>query len=484
MTPDLKNSSRNGHVEPEDESINHLPPHSHEAEQAILGCILLNADMAMPVCIERLHSNALAFYDLRHRSIYESIVWLYDERTPIDLVTLSQWLRDIGQLDGCGGIQYLATLPDCAPSASNIAHYLDIVLEKATARRLIQSCTNAVGRLYENDGSTDQESLVDEIERDILQIRQDQITQTTPSTRDLVHRAVARIEELHSRQGVITGLSTGFADLDKMTSGFNGGEMIVIAGRPSVGKSSLAMNIAEHVAVDLNLPVGVFSLEMTADSLMLRLLCGRARVNLKSIREGFLAERDIPRITSSAGKLASAPLYIDDSSGLSIMQLRAKARRMAQQYGIKLAVIDYLQLMHATGRKADNRQQEISQISGGVKALAKELNIPVIILSQLNREMERDKRKPKLSDLRESGAIEQDADFVGLLYKPSKEDGEDQHEQEAIPVNLLIAKQRSGPTGDVPLTFLKSLTRFESAARVSGYNDADDQQTNMPYNDQ
>jgi len=269
---------------------------------------------------------------------------------------------------------------------------------------------------------------------------------------------------------MLTGISTGFPDLDKMTSGFHGGEMIVIAARPSMGKTSLAMNIAEHATVDDRLPVGVFSLEMTAESLVLRMLCSRSRVNLRSIRDGFLAERDFPKLTGSAGKLAGAPLFIDDTPGLSILQLRAKARRMVQQYGIKLFVIDYLQLLHSTSRRAENRQQEIADISSGIKALAKELNVPLIVLSQLNRDLEKEKgRPPRLSDLRESGAIEQDADLVGLLYKPKSGDEDDglAQEQDAVPVNLLIAKQRNGPTGEVSLTFLKAYTRFESAAKVS-----------------
>jgi replicative DNA helicase len=247
--------------------------------------------------------------------------------------------------------------------------------------------------------------------------------------------------------------------------------MIVIAARPSMGKTSLAMNIADTVAVDQRLPVGVFSLEMTAEALVLRMLCSRSRVNLRHITSGFLANQDFPKLTGAAGKLANAPLFIDDSAGLSILQLRAKARRMAQQYGIKLFVIDYLQLLHSTARRAENRQQEIADISNGIKALAKELKVPVIVLSQLNRELEKDKnRKPRLSDLRESGAIEQDADLVALLYKPSGGDDDDGGgpEQDAEPVNLLIAKQRNGPTGDVNLTFLRSYTRFESAAKISG----------------
>jgi replicative DNA helicase len=248
--------------------------------------------------------------------------------------------------------------------------------------------------------------------------------------------------------------------------------MIVIAARPSMGKTSLAMNIAEHIALELKHPVGVFSLEMSSESLVLRMLCSIARVNMRSIRDGFMSESDFPKLMSASGRLAGAPLYIDDTAGLSIVELRARARRMHQQHGIKLFVIDYLQLLNSTARRSqDNRQQEIADISSGVKALAKELKVPVIVLSQLNRELEKDKsRKPRLSDLRESGSIEQDADLVGLLYKPNAGDDEDgaaPDESIGLPVNFLIAKQRNGPTGDVNLTFLKPYTRFESAAKFS-----------------
>src|SRR6185369_14565367 len=244
-------------------------------------------------------------------------------------------------------------------------------------------------------------------ERDVLKIAEERVQQASTNIKDLVHAAINKIEVYHQNQGMLTGISTGFPDLDKMTTGLHEGEMIVIAARPSMGKTSLAMNIAETVALDQKLPVGVFSLEMTAESLVLRMLCSRSRVNLRSVREGFLAERDFPKLTGNAGKLANAPLFIDDSSALSILQLRAKARRMFQQYGIKLFVIDYLQLLHSTARRAENRQQEIADISSGIKALAKELKVPIIVLSQLNRELEREKnRKPRLSDLRESGAIE------------------------------------------------------------------------------
>ena len=470
--PDLKRARRR---KPETTAATHvdrLPPHSPEAEQGVLGCVLLSPNEGMGVCIEKFKSGADVFYDLRHQTIFNMLAEMYDAREAIDVITVQQRLKDKQLLEQVGGIAYLSTLPDTVPSAANLSYYLDIVQEKFLLRKMIRVCTEVVGRVYEHEGEVD--ALMDEVERDILRISESRVQGHTSNIKDLVKKAINTIEDYHQRQGMLTGVGTGFTDLDKMTSGLHGGEMIVIAARPSMGKTSLAMNIAEHVAIDQKLPVGVFSLEMTSESLVLRMLCSRSRVNMRNVRDGFLAERDFPKLTGAAGKLANAPLFIDDSSGLSILQLRAKARRMHQQYGIKLFVIDYLQLLHSTARRAENRQQEIADISSGVKSLAKELNVPVIVLSQLNRELEKDKdRKPRMSDLRESGSIEQDADVVGLLYKPkSGEDDEGsagpQAEQEAVPVNLLIAKQRNGPAGeDVHLTFLKPYTRFESAAKVS-----------------
>ena len=455
---------------PTPHNIDRLPPHSIEAEQGVLGCILLSPNENLGTCIEKFKKGVEAFYDLRHQTIFDTLTEMYDTKTPIDIITLQQRLKDKSQLDSIGGIPYLAGLSDSVPSAANLDYYLDIIREKYILRKMIQTCTAAVARVYEHEGKVD--GLLDEVERDVLKIAEERIESTSMSMKDLVHKAINTIEDYHARQGMLTGVGTGFLDLDRMTSGFHGGEMIVIAARPSMGKTSLAMNIVEHAVLEEKLPVGVFSLEMTAESLVLRMLCSRSRVNMRNIREGFLAERDFPKLTGSAGKLANAPLYIDDTAGLSILQLRAKARRMYQQYGVKMIVIDYLQLLNASSSRIENRQQEIAQISNGIKALAKELNVPVIVLSQLNREMEKDKnRKPRLSDLRESGAIEQDADLVALLYKPEAEkdddDGGGSPEMEAIPVNLLIAKQRNGPTGDVHLTFFKSFTRFESAAKVS-----------------
>ena len=470
--PDLKQARRRKAAPTQAPNVDRLPPHSIEAEQGVLGCVLLSPNDCMGICLEKFKPGEAVFYDLRHQTIFKTLAEMYDAREPIDVITLQQRLKDRQLFEQVGGLAYLSVLPDAVPSAANLSYYLEIVQEKFLLRKMIQVCTEVVGRVYDYEGEAD--ILVDEVEKEILHINESRVQTRTNTMKDLVNRAITTIEHFHERQGMLTGLGTGYTDFDKMTSGLHPGEMIVIAARPSIGKTSLAMNIAEYVAIELRLPVAVFSLEMTADSLVLRMLCSRARVNLRDVREGFLAERDFPKLTASAGKLANAPLFIDDSSGLSILQLRAKARRLHQQFGIKLFVIDYLQLLHSTARRAENRQQEIADISGGIKALAKELNVPVIVLSQLNREPEKRERgaEPKMSDLRESGSIEQDADLVGLLYKPGKageddESGSTRAEADAVPVNLLIAKQRNGPTGEVNLTFFKPFTRFESAAKIS-----------------
>ena len=467
---DLKRARRRRVPETAGGKVDRLPPHSVEAEQGVLGCVLLSPNEGMGTCIEKIKTGAEAFYDLRHQTIYTTLVEMFDSRAAIDVITLQQRLKDKQLLDEIGGIAYLNSLQDAVPSAANLTYYLDIVLEKHLLRKMIHTCTDVVGRVYDYEGEID--GLLDEVERDILRISESRVQGGSEGIKQLVHKAIGTIENYFNRQGVLGGVATGFTDLDKMTDGLHGGEMIVIAARPSMGKTSLAMNVVEHAVLQQKLPVGVFSLEMTAESLVLRVLCSQARVNLRSIREGFMTESDFPKLTSAAGKLSNAPLFIDDTPGLSILQLRARARRLWQQYGVKLFVIDYLQLLHSTARRAqENRQQEIADISSGIKALAKELNVPVIVLSQLNRELERDKsRKPRLSDLRESGSIEQDADVVGLLYKPSggeDDEGGVSEEPDGVPVNLLIAKQRNGPTGDVNLTFLKPYTRFENAARVS-----------------
>jgi replicative DNA helicase len=471
--PDLKRTRRQkgDQRSPSSAGVDRLPPHDLQMEMGVLGCCLLDPNQCVGECIEKLRDEGqAAFYDLRHQTIYALLAEMYNARLPIDLLTVQQNLKDRQLLNQVGGIAYLSQLQDVVPSAANLSYYLGIVREKHLLRKLIQTCSGVVGRIYDFEG--DVEQLLDEVEKDILHVNESREQNEVKNVKKLVNEAIVTIEHFFSRKGELSGLATGFSDFDKMTDGLHGGEMIIVAARPSMGKTSLAMNIAEHVALELNLPVGVFSLEMSASSLILRMLCSLARVNMRSIRDGFMSEADFPKLMSASGRLASARLLIDDTAGLSILQLRARARRMHQQHGIKLFIVDYLQLLNSTARRAqENRQQEIADISSGIKALAKELNVPVIVLSQLNRELEKDKsRKPRLSDLRESGSIEQDADLVGLLYKPDagdEEDGATADESDGVSVNFLIAKQRNGPTGDVHLTFLKPYTRFESRSKFS-----------------
>lgn len=468
--------------------VDRAPPHSIEAEQGVLGCLLLDPGLGLEFCLERLkeprqldlpkfengrfgklrNTATTFFYELKHQVIFEAMLDLHEKSQGIDLITLKQHLSDRKQLEAVGGVAQLSLLMDGVPSAANLEYYFNIVWDKYLLRKTVRTCTEIVREAYEHEGEVAR--LMDDVESRIQKINEERAGEAPTSMKELVKEAINRIEALHNRKGEISGIPTGFKDFDDMTDGLHPAEMVVIAARPSMGKTSLAMNIVENVVLKSKLPVGVFSLEMTAESLVTRMVCSHAKLNFSDLRGGFLGQHDFPRISHTAGLIQQAPLYIDDTPGLSILQLRAKARRMHAQYGVKLIVIDYLQLLHSTSRKAsDNRQQEVAEISAGIKALAKELEVPVIVLCQLNREMERDKnRKPRLSDLRESGSIEQDADLVGLLYRAHTNDGEGgaPAETEGIPVNLLLAKQRNGPTGDVPLVFLKNYTRFETGARI------------------
>lgn len=452
---------------PQDLNADRLPPFALEAEQGVLGCCFIDPATCIDQCIEKIGERPEAFYDLRHQTIYTVIVEMFDAQEGIDIITVQQRLKDRQLLEQVGGIPYLNELTGVVPSAGNLSYYLEDVFDKWQLRRLISTCSESVVKAYQNEGEV--ETLVDEVERDVLAIRGNVSTDGFKAIREYVPDSMVEIEGYLNREGVILGLATGFNDFDRMTGGLNGGEMVVIAARPSMGKTSFAMNIAENIAVRNRIPVGVFSLEMTAKALTTRMISTVARVSLRNAQAGFGRSSDSERYGTAALRVNAAPLFIDDTPGLSIMQVRARARKLARTQSIKLFVIDYLQLMNSTSRRAqDNRQQEVSEISSGIKALAKELNVPVIVLSQLNRELEKDKtRKPRLSDLRESGSIEQDADLVGFLYKVKNDEGEDPEDSpDGIPVNLLIAKQRNGPTGDVNLIFMKPITRFESASRV------------------
>lgn len=470
---DLKHARRRRAAQPEAGRIDRLPPHNFESEQAVLGCVLLSPNECLGQCIEKIGETGEAFYDLRHQEIYEEFIRMFNMREPIDIIQLQQRLKNRQMLEQVGGITYLDALQDAAPSAANLSFYLNYVHEKFLLRKTISVCTDVVGRIYDFTGESAE--LFDGIERDFMEVTARRIHNGARPIGDGVNETLETIEAYHQGRGAPGAIPTGFTDLDRMMlGGPKPGDMIVIAARPSMGKTSLAMNIAENIAIANRIPVGVFSLEMTYAALNLRIICSRARVSLRNVTEGYLAESDFPRLTHAAGQLRHSPLYIDDTPAISVLQLRSKARRMMQQYGIRLFVIDYLQLMVSLSKRAkENRQIEISEISSGIKALAKELNVPIIVLAQLNRDLEREKRKPRMSDLRESGAIEQDADLIGFLYKPAPPDAGEEavplstEECDAIPVNLLVAKQRNGPTGDIFLTFIKGITRFESAARVS-----------------
>ncbi len=444
-------------------------PQSPEAEQGVLCSILLSPRDVMTLCVEQKLA-VEAFYNPAHAIVFELLRDAWTDNRPMDLVILTQTLRDRGQLDAVGGPSYLTNLFTFVATAANAAYYIDIVKEKFTLRRIITICNENAAKSYERQDEV--YDFLDEVERAIFEIGQERFDNPMQEMQTLVMEAIENIEKLYERKGQLSGIASGFADLDKMTDGLHPAEMIVIAARPSMGKTALAMNIAEHAAIDQGLPTAVFSLEMSSQQLVQRLLCSRARVNLQRIRDGFLNERDFPSLTNAASKLNTAKMFIDDTAGLSILDLRAKARRLKAQHDIQLIVIDYLQLLRSTSRRAqDNRQQEIAEISSGIKALAKELKLPIIVLAQLNRNPESrtgdSKGRPRLSDLRESGSIEQDADVVGLLVREEYyADTEEERAEAEGKATLIIAKQRNGPVGNIGLTFLKEFTRFEDRAQV------------------
>jgi replicative DNA helicase len=435
----------------------------------VLASFLISPREVGGICAEKQVTKE-HFFIPAHALIYETLLGMWDRNQPIDFITLTQLLRDRNQLEAAAGAAFITELFTHLPTAANADYYIDILQEKYTLREIIKICTEFAARGY--DEQDDVAGLLDRVETEVFKIAQDRFKDRVTNMKKLVVAALGAIEDLYARKGSITGLETGFPDLDKMTDGLHGAEMIVIAARPSMGKTALAMNIAEHVAVDMKKAVAVFSLEMSSQQLVQRLLCSRARVNLGRVRDGFLAERDFPALQTAASKLAESKIFIDDTSGLTILELRAKARRLKSQHDIAAIFIDYLQLLRSpTKRAQDNRQLEIAEISSGLKALAKELNIPVVVLAQLNRNPEQrtgdSKGRPRLSDLRESGSIEQDADLVGLLVREEYYADTDEEKKEAEgKATLIIAKQRNGPVGDVPLTFLKEFTRFESRAKV------------------
>jgi len=445
---------------------NRTLPNSIEAEQGVLGSMLISPRDIIAECVEKINENY--FYIPAHQTVYAVLVELWNAGQGIDLITFTQVLRDRHLLDTVGGVAAVTGLFTYVPTAANITYYLEIVRSKYILRQIIAACTESVRRSFEEQEEVD--DLLDEVEQKIFLVGEDRFKGHVLSMREHVVGAVEAIEKLYERQGAITGIATGFADLDRLTSGLHSGEMFVIAGRPSMGKTALAMNIAEHVAINEKLSVAVFSLEMSSQQLVQRMICSGAKVNLKKLKDGFLNDGDFRRLTDRASALASTSMFIDDTSGLTILELRAKARRIKAQHDIQLIVVDYLQLLRSTTKRAqENRQLEIAEISGGLKGLSKELNIPIVVAAQLNRNPENRsgdrKGVPMLSDLRESGTIEQDADVVGLLYREDYYADEAEKDDARGKAELIIAKQRNGPAGEhVKLTFLSDFTRFVDRA--------------------
>ena len=431
-----------------------VPPQNIEAEIAVLGSMLLDKH-AVDLAIEKLKPQY--FYRSEHQNIFARLQELYDKNVPVDLITLSEHLNSKGELEKVGGNSYLNSIVSSIPTAANVEYYADIVKEKFTLRELIDASRDIMEQCYTQEEGY---QILDKAEQMIFNIAQQKSTSDFVALRDIIHDSIELAEKLAKKKEYVTGLPTGFRKLDEKTSGLHPSELIIVAGRPSMGKSSLVMNIARNVAVEKKVPVALFSLEMSKEQLVQKMLCAEARVNAHALRTGFLAEEDWPHLTVGAGTLFETSIFIDDSSSLSSLELRAKTRRLKAREDIGLVVVDYLQLMSG-GRRVENRQQEIAEISRSLKSLARELNIPVIAVSQLSRRVETrgEGHKPRLSDLRESGALEQDADVVLLLVREEYYNPDD--EEARGKADLDVAKQRNGPVGPIELIFIKEYTRFE-----------------------
>jgi len=433
-----------------------LPPQNLEAEQSVLGAVLLD-NQALLRCLEVIGEDD--FYRDAHRRIFRSMLDLFDKGEAIDIVTVSEQLAKRDELDTIGGSSYLAELASVVPTAANATYHAKILREKALLRALLRSSTDIATKVYED--SSEAEELLDFAEKSVFEISDRRVKGAFANMRDMVKDSFSMIEKLYDKKETITGAPSGFPDMDEMTTGFQPGDLIIVGGRPSMGKTAFSLNIAQHIGIELKEPVAIFSLEMSTRQLVMRMLCSEAMVDSNKVRKGFVAKEDWHKLTSAAGRLTEAPILIDDASNINVLEMRAKARRLKMEHGLSMVIVDYLQLMR--GRSSfERREQEISDISRSLKALAKELEIPVIALSQLNRGVElRTDKRPTLADLRESGAIEQDADVIIFLYRDEvydKDNPDKKGRAEAI-----ISKQRNGPTGTVRLSYLGYCTRFKSA---------------------
>jgi replicative DNA helicase len=437
--------------------LDRVPPQNIEAEQAVLGAILLDSE-ALITAMERVKSED--FYKGIHQRIFEAMNELAEEDQPVDLVTLTARLQDKQQLEDIGGVSYLAELANAVPTAANIDYYAQIVEEKSMLRRLIRTATHIVSNGYAS--SDDVGDMLSDAESRILEISQRRSSSGFVSIRSVLMEVFEKVEHLFTNKGGTTGIPSGFSDLDRMTSGFQRSDLIIVAARPSVGKTAFALNIAQNVGVRAKETVAIFSLEMGAAQLVQRMICAEANVDAQRMRTGYLEGDDWEKLTMAIGSLSEASIYIDDSPSITVTEIRAKCRRLKKEKGLGMILIDYLQLIHGRG-KGDNRQQEVSEISRTLKQIARELGVPVIALSQLSRGVEqRQDKRPMMSDLRESGSIEQDADIVAFLYR---DDYYDKESEKKNIIEIIIAKQRNGPVGTVELAFLKNYNKFVSLDR-------------------
>ena len=433
-------------------------PHNLEAERSVLGAILVHND-AFNLAVQVI--TPADFYRDAHRRIFDSMISLNERNQAIDFVTLKEELSRAGEIDAVGGPAYISSLADGVPRATNVEYYSRIVKEKATLRNLIYAANKILTNAYEADQESD--LILDEAESAIFAVADDRLKAGFVPMRDLVKESFPKIEQLFEQKRLITGVPTGFVDLDEMTRGLQAGDLIIIAARPSMGKTSLVLNISQHVATQPDMTVGFFSLEMSKESLFLRLLTSEAQIDSHRLMSGAIGQKDYGRISHALETLSAMQLFIDDSSSISVLEMRAKTRRLKAEHGINLIVVDYIQLMSGRGRH-ENRTLELASISRSLKGLAKELGVPIIVLSQLSRGPEsRADHRPQLSDLRESGALEQDADLVGLIYRDDVYN-KDPNNPDAGIAELIVAKQRNGPTGVIKLAFLREQTRFANLA--------------------
>ncbi len=434
--------------------LDRVPPQNIEAEQSVLGAVFL-AKEALITAVEILRPED--FYKQAHQRIFKTILDLYEKGEPVDLVTVTAELQDHKLLDEVGGVTYLTELASSVPTAANVEYYARIVEEKSLLRRLIRTATKIANDGYTREDDVGQ--IIADAERYILEIAQNRSSGGFLPIRDVLMETYERIEFLSQRRGEVTGIPSGYPDLDRMTSGFQRSDLIILAARPSVGKTAFALNVAQNVAARAGETVAIFSLEMAASQLVQRMICAEGNLDASKMRTGWLEEDDWQKLTMAIGTLAKAPIFIDDTPGITVQEIRAKCRRLQAERGLGLILIDYLQLIHGRGR-GENRQQEVSEISRTLKGIARELNVPVIALSQLSRSVEqRQDKRPMMSDIRESGSIEQDADIVAFLYRDDYYDRETENKNV---VEVIIAKQRNGPTGTVELAFLKEYNKFVS----------------------